>query len=69
MSSTSDQLPRRMPCPQCSTPLLLEGKALPAYFPFCSERCRLLDLGAWANAEHVIAGKPVFQAPDDEDFE
>ena len=24
--------------------------------PFCSARCRLIDLGAWASAAHVIAG-------------
>ena len=24
-------------------------------FPFCSERCRLLDLGKWASGEYVIA--------------
>ncbi len=25
--------------------------------PFCSERCKLLDLGAWASEEYRIAGK------------
>jgi len=25
--------------------------------PFCSERCRLIDFGAWANEEHRIPGK------------
>ena len=23
--------------------------------PFCSERCRMIDLGAWANEEHKIS--------------
>lgn len=23
--------------------------------PFCSERCKLVDLGKWFNAEHVIS--------------
>jgi len=27
--------------------------------PFCSERCRLIDLGAWLAEEHRIAGEPV----------
>jgi len=31
--------------------------------PFCSERCRLIDLGAWAGEEYRIAG----QAPAPED--
>jgi len=25
--------------------------------PFCSERCQLIDLGAWANEEHKIKGQ------------
>ena len=24
-------------------------------FPFCSERCKLLDLGAWASEKYVIS--------------
>ena len=27
-------------------------------FPFCSERCKLLDLGAWLDEEHRIPGEP-----------
>lgn len=26
--------------------------------PFCSERCRLIDLGAWASETHRIKGEP-----------
>jgi endogenous inhibitor of DNA gyrase (YacG/DUF329 family) len=32
--------------------------------PFCSERCRTLDLGAWAAERHRIAGDPTDAAPD-----
>jgi len=32
--------------------------------PFCSERCRLLDLGRWLNEEQ---GLPVYPDPDDEE--
>jgi len=28
-------------------------------FPFCSERCRLADLGAWASEKYVVSD-PVF---------
>ncbi len=28
-----------------------------AFFPFCSKRCQLLDLGAWAAEKYVIKGK------------
>jgi endogenous inhibitor of DNA gyrase (YacG/DUF329 family) len=26
--------------------------------PFCSPRCKLIDLGAWASEQHRIAGEP-----------
>ena len=27
--------------------------------PFCSERCKLIDLGAWASESHAIPGDPL----------
>jgi endogenous inhibitor of DNA gyrase (YacG/DUF329 family) len=30
--------------------------------PFCSERCRLIDLGKWAEEEYRIAGEPAAAA-------
>jgi len=27
-------------------------------FPFCSERCRVTDLGSWAAGDYHIAGEP-----------
>jgi endogenous inhibitor of DNA gyrase (YacG/DUF329 family) len=27
--------------------------------PFCSHRCKLLDLGAWANDAYAIPGSPI----------
>jgi endogenous inhibitor of DNA gyrase (YacG/DUF329 family) len=32
--------------------------------PFCSERCKLIDLGAWASEQHTIAGDPVEPTED-----
>jgi endogenous inhibitor of DNA gyrase (YacG/DUF329 family) len=29
------------------------------YRPFCCERCRLIDLGAWFAESHRIAGEPI----------
>jgi endogenous inhibitor of DNA gyrase (YacG/DUF329 family) len=29
-----------------------------AFRPFCSERCKLIDLGAWAQERYAIAGTP-----------
>jgi endogenous inhibitor of DNA gyrase (YacG/DUF329 family) len=34
----------------------------PEYRPFCSERCKLIDLARWADGEYRIAGEPV--SPD-----
>ncbi|HKT51891.1 MAG TPA: DNA gyrase inhibitor YacG [Candidatus Angelobacter sp.] len=38
-------------CPTCRT-LVLAGSQ---DFPFCSERCRLIDLGKWASGGYVIS--------------
>lgn len=32
-------------------------------FPFCSERCRLIDLGKWASGGYIISS-PVDDAED-----
>jgi uncharacterized protein len=48
-------------CPICKSPIDSE---IHADFPFCSERCRVLDLGAWASEKYVVSD-PVF---DEEDF-
>ncbi len=43
-------------CRRCKKVLQYERvKDLP-HFPFCSEKCKLLDLGKWLDAEHRIAG-------------
>ncbi len=39
-------------CPQCRKPVAWEGNL---NRPFCSERCRLLDLGNWASENYRIA--------------
>jgi endogenous inhibitor of DNA gyrase (YacG/DUF329 family) len=52
-------------CPICKRPTDSEGNA---DFPFCSERCRLLDLGNWASEKYVIS-RPAFdeELADDSD--
>lgn len=51
---------RTVSCPQCGKPA--EWSTSNRYRPFCSERCRLLDLGAWANESYRI---PVAESKDD----
>jgi len=41
-----------MICPICKQKEVAIGDA---DFPFCSERCRLLDLGNWASEKYVIS--------------
>jgi hypothetical protein len=43
-------------CPICKKPT---DSTEHENFPFCSERCRLLDLGAWASEKYVVS-EPVF---------
>ncbi len=39
-------------CPICKKPTDSEAHL---EFPFCSERCRLLDLGNWASERYVVS--------------
>jgi uncharacterized protein len=32
-------------------------------FPFCSDRCRLIDLGRWINGTYKISGPPGLPEP------
>jgi endogenous inhibitor of DNA gyrase (YacG/DUF329 family) len=32
--------------------------------PFCSERCKLIDLGAWVSEQRAIPGEEVLPGPD-----
>lgn len=48
-------------CPTCKR--AVDWSELSKYRPFCSDRCRLIDLGAWFNEDHAIPGDPL---PDDE---
>jgi endogenous inhibitor of DNA gyrase (YacG/DUF329 family) len=43
-----------------------EGPAEWPQYPFCSKRCRLIDLGRWLGEEYRVAGAPGEEAPPDE---
>ena len=47
---------KKIKCPQCGGPSLWDQKN--ASRPFCSERCKLIDLGAWASEEYQIPATP-----------
>jgi endogenous inhibitor of DNA gyrase (YacG/DUF329 family) len=47
-------------CPTCGKPV--EWRPENRYRPFCSERCKQIDLGAWANDDYRV---PVQEDPAD----
>jgi hypothetical protein len=47
-----NQTKRLIACPTCKK--LVEFSPLNAYRPFCSKRCEMIDLGAWANEDYAI---------------
>ncbi|HYM10344.1 MAG TPA: DNA gyrase inhibitor YacG [Bryobacterales bacterium] len=59
-------------CPTCKRAV----EESEPYFPFCSERCKLIDLGNWASEKYVIstplrkdpsaAEHPAEREPDDD---
>jgi len=53
----TDTTPRIVTCPTCQQ--RVKWTSSNPFRPFCSERCRLIDLGAWADGQHTI--------PDDGD--
>lgn len=42
-------------------------KADDPFMPFCSDRCRLIDLGNWASGKYVIPGAAATDLEQDED--
>ena len=48
-------------CPTCKKTVVWNEQP---FRPFCSERCKLIDLGEWAAEEKRIAGEPVHPESD-----
>jgi uncharacterized protein len=46
--------PKLVPCPHCGK--AVEWSAKSRWRPFCSERCKMIDLGAWASESYRISG-------------
>ncbi|MEQ1530219.1 MAG: DNA gyrase inhibitor YacG [Methylococcales bacterium] len=57
--------PLLVKCPNCSRPVPWEAEQL--FKPFCSERCRLIDLGEWVMEEKRIPGEPLQDELDNEE--
>ena len=50
-------------CPHCGTETEYEGNE---FRPFCSERCKLLDFGAWADEKYALSIEG--EEPSEEDI-
>ena len=58
---------RRAACPQCGDPV--DMSSANAWRPFCSERCKLLDLGAWTSGRYAIGSDDEVQVGGAQDAE
>jgi endogenous inhibitor of DNA gyrase (YacG/DUF329 family) len=48
---------RQLKCPTCGVAIVWNPSN--PYRPFCSERCKNIDLGAWSSGQYIIPdGKP-----------
>ena len=52
-----------VPCPRCGAPAVFTASN--RWRPFCSERCKLIDLGNWASERYRVPDAPL--AVDNED--
>ncbi|MDB6001285.1 MAG: hypothetical protein JWP52_2984 [Rhizobacter sp.] len=63
MSETSSTPPLRIVrCPNCGGPSVYSADN--PFRPFCSERCKNIDFGAWASESYRVEAKPT---ADDEE--
>lgn len=54
-----------MICPICKRPVADDGPDRPAAYPFCSDRCKLVDLGRWLDGKYQI---PVVERDEKSDL-
>jgi endogenous inhibitor of DNA gyrase (YacG/DUF329 family) len=52
---SSPAAPKLVSCPTCGAKSVWDAQN--KYRPFCSERCKLIDLGQWANERYRVAGE------------
>ncbi len=49
-------------CPTCEKEVAWVKESM--FKPFCSERCRLIDLGEWASEKHAIPAESLSSTDD-----
>ena len=60
----ADTQPKALFCPTCRKVVLASNDD----FPFCSDRCRILDIGKWASGDYKISS-PILDPDLLEDLE
>ena len=63
MNSSKQDAVKIITCPQCGGESIFAVSNM--YRPFCSERCKNLDFGAWASESFRM---PADAPPDDQSF-
>ena len=53
-------------CPTCKKRVVYRQGSEAPFFPFCSERCKLIDLGRWFDEEHRIS-EPLTEQQEQQD--
>jgi uncharacterized protein len=59
----------RVRCPICSRDMEVRDRSEWPNFPFCSERCRIIDLGRWLGGGYRVPAPPADAEPDEGDNE
>jgi endogenous inhibitor of DNA gyrase (YacG/DUF329 family) len=56
----------QVPCPNCGAPVTWGPQA--TFRPFCSKRCRLIDLGEWLKEDRRLPAEPSLDGFDSDDL-
>ena len=54
------------PCPYCKKPVNWDKSK---WRPFCSERCKMIDLGHWAMGSYFVKGEKISKESYDENIQ
>lgn len=54
---------KNVQCPHCRKTVIWSEDS--PYRPFCSKRCRMIDLGAWADGSYSIPASPTTESAND----
>ena len=65
MNTGPGPVERTVTCPSCRKPALYSPRN--PWRPFCNERCRNVDLGAWASEQFRLPAEKAIDAPPDQD--